>query len=347
MPADGVEPVPEWGRILLGGIGCFLLAWISLGLAAKVGGSPLWLADALLIFLVLDRSGNALAGHLVAGAAGIVTAYFLLTGAFVAPAALLAVGSILHVALARLLLLRFAPDAARLESAGALAHLLLWSALLTPIAGALVMTGVALTNDGLFSVARHICFLVGRERRRHRHSAAFHCVAGVFGASRSQAAAEPPVGSPARPGAGGAAGSDLAPADRRASAAAWPAGGVVVGAAAGFQDHVAAVRHARAAADGRLCAGLCGRFYDVATQPRDAGAGTAGLSARHHPARLVRQPVHPGAARRRSRPPGGLAGAARRDGCRAGGDRHPDAQRQGRAVEPRRRAHLRLAARRG
>ena len=145
--------MPQWGRILLGGVGCFLLAWISLGLAAKVGGAPLWLADALLIFLVLDRSGNALAGHLVAGAAGIVIAYLLLTGAFVAPAALLAVGSILHVALARLLLRRFAPDAARLESAGALAHLLLWSALLTPIAGALVMTGVALTNDGLFSAA--------------------------------------------------------------------------------------------------------------------------------------------------------------------------------------------------
>src|SRR4030095_2916539 len=153
MPADGVEPVPQWGRILLGGIGCFLLAWISLSLAAKVGGAPLWLVDALLIFLVLDRSGNALAGHLVAGAAGIVVAYLLLTGAFVAPAALLAVGSMLHVALARLLLRRFAPDAARLESAGALAHLLLWSALLTSIASALVMTGVALTNDGLFSVA--------------------------------------------------------------------------------------------------------------------------------------------------------------------------------------------------
>ena len=134
--------MPEWGRILLGGVGCFLLAWISLA-----GGAALWLADALLIFLVLGRSGNALAGHLVAGAAGIVAGYLLmtrLTGPFVAPAALLAVGSILHVALARFLLLRFAPAAARLESAGALAHLLLWSALLTPIAGALVMTGGAL-----------------------------------------------------------------------------------------------------------------------------------------------------------------------------------------------------------
>lgn len=145
--------MPEWGRILLGGVGCFLLTWISLGVAAKVGGAPLWLADALLIFLVLGRSGNALAAHLVAGAAGIVAGYFLLTAAFVAPAALLAVGSILHVALARLLLGRFAPEAARLESAGALANLLLWSALLSPIAGALVMTGVALTNDGSFLIA--------------------------------------------------------------------------------------------------------------------------------------------------------------------------------------------------
>src|SRR4029453_18075267 len=108
MPADGVEPVPEWGRILLGGVGCFLLAWISLALAAKVGGAPLWPGDALLIVLVLGRSGTVLAAHLVVGAAGIIAGYVLLTGAFVVPAALLAVGSILHVALARLLLLRFA-----------------------------------------------------------------------------------------------------------------------------------------------------------------------------------------------------------------------------------------------
>ena len=145
--------MPEWGRILLGGLGCFLLAWISLGLAAKVGGAPLWLADALLIFLVLGRSGNALATHLVVGAVGIIAGYVLLAGAFVAPAAILAVGSILHVALARLLLLRFAPDTARLKSAGALANLLLWGVLLTPIAGALVMTGLAFSNDGSFLVA--------------------------------------------------------------------------------------------------------------------------------------------------------------------------------------------------
>jgi len=149
-------PVPEWGRILLGGIGCFLLAWTGLGVAAQVGGAPLWLADALLIFLALDRSGRALAGHLVAGAAGIVAAYLLLTRTFAAPAALLAIGSILHVALARLLLRRFAPEAARLESAGALAHLLLWSVLLTPIAGAFVMTGVALIHDGRVPVVAGI-----------------------------------------------------------------------------------------------------------------------------------------------------------------------------------------------
>ncbi len=138
--------MPEWGRILLGGIGCFLLAWVSLA-----GGAALWLADALLIFLVLGRSGSALAGHLLAGGTGIVAGYLLmtgLTGPFVAPASGLAVGSILHVALARLLLRQFAPEAARLESAGALAHLLLWSALLTPIAGALVMTGGALILPG-------------------------------------------------------------------------------------------------------------------------------------------------------------------------------------------------------
>jgi two-component system, sensor histidine kinase len=143
--------VPEWGRILLGGVGCFLLAWISL-----VSGAVLWLVDALLIFLVLGRSGGALAGPLVAGAAGIVAGYALRTeliGAFVAPAALLAVGSILHVALARFLLLRFAPDAERLESAGALAHLLLWSALPTPIVGALVVAGGTLTYGGIFPVA--------------------------------------------------------------------------------------------------------------------------------------------------------------------------------------------------
>jgi PAS domain S-box-containing protein len=139
--------VPEWSRILLGGLGCFALAWISLGLAAEAHGAPLWLADALLIVLVLGRSGPVLAAQLAAGAAGIIAGYVLLTGGFVAPAALIAGGSILHVALARWLLLRFAPDAARLGSAGALAQLLLWSALLTPIAGALVVAVGILSDD--------------------------------------------------------------------------------------------------------------------------------------------------------------------------------------------------------
>jgi len=133
-----------------------LLTWVSLA-----GGAALWLADALLIFFVLGRSGRALASYLLAGGAGIVAAYLLMTGLvgpYVAPASGLAVGSILHVALARLLLRRFAPEAARLESAGALAHLLLWSALLTPIAGALVMTGggliLTLTYDISMPVAQ-------------------------------------------------------------------------------------------------------------------------------------------------------------------------------------------------
>lgn len=141
--------MPEWGRVLLGGIGCFLLAWISLGVAAKVGGAPLWLADALLISLVLGRPGKALAGHLVAGAAGILAAYLLLARVFVPTAALLAAASMLHVALSWLLLRRFAPDAARIQSAAALAHLLLWSVLLTPAAGAVVFAGGAWADHGL------------------------------------------------------------------------------------------------------------------------------------------------------------------------------------------------------
>ena len=150
--------MPEWGRILLGGIGCFLLAWISLALAAKVDGSPLWLADALLIFLVLDRSGRALAVNLAVGATGILIAYLLVAEAFVAPAVLLALASILHVALARFLLVRFAPEAARLETARALVHLLLWSALLSPIAGAIVMASAALSGDGSLSAMQGFVF---------------------------------------------------------------------------------------------------------------------------------------------------------------------------------------------
>jgi len=146
-------PVPQWGRILLGGIGCFLLAWINLGLA-KVDGSTFWLADALLISLVLDRSDRTLAISLIAGAFGILIAYLLTAQAFVAPGMLVAVASILHAALARFLLLRFAPEAVRLETAGALVHLLLWCALLSPIAGAVVMAGVALSGDGSLSAVQ-------------------------------------------------------------------------------------------------------------------------------------------------------------------------------------------------
>ena len=141
--------MPEWGRILLGGIGCFLLAWIWGGLSATVGGSWLWLVDALLIFLVLDRSGRALAIYLAAGAIAILLAYVVATKAFAVPALLMAVASILHVALARFLLVRFAPGAARLETAAALVHLLLWCALLSPIAGAVVMAGLALSGGWL------------------------------------------------------------------------------------------------------------------------------------------------------------------------------------------------------
>ncbi|HEX6120009.1 MAG TPA: hypothetical protein VFZ03_11230, partial [Dongiaceae bacterium] len=59
----------QWGRILLGGIGCFLLAWVGLETAGST--IPLWLPDALLIFLTLGQSGRALATGLIAGFAGI------------------------------------------------------------------------------------------------------------------------------------------------------------------------------------------------------------------------------------------------------------------------------------
>ncbi|WP_119299923.1 PAS domain S-box protein [Dongia deserti] len=140
--------MPEWGRVLLGGVGCFLLAWLSLAMASGIDGSPLWLADALLIFLVLDRADHALAINLAAGALGMLLAYLLVAGPFVAPAVLVPVAGVLHAALARFLLVRFAPDAVRLATAGALVQVLLWTALLSPIAGAVVMAGVALSGDG-------------------------------------------------------------------------------------------------------------------------------------------------------------------------------------------------------
>jgi PAS domain S-box-containing protein len=144
--------VAYWGRILLGGLGCFLLAWAGLVLAGKLGGPSLWLVDALLLFLVLDRSGRVLDGLLLAGGAGILLACLLVTRAFVAPALLVAVASLLHVAIGRFLLIRFAPAAPRLETPAALARLLLWCALLSPLAGALVMAGMALAGDGSLSM---------------------------------------------------------------------------------------------------------------------------------------------------------------------------------------------------
>ncbi|HEV8389225.1 MAG TPA: PAS domain S-box protein [Dongiaceae bacterium] len=146
--------MPELGRILLGGVGCFLLAWIPMGFAAIAGGWWLWLVDALLIFLVLDRSGRTLAIDLAVAAMVILLAYFLVAHALTVPALVLAAASILHVAVARLLLVRFAPDAAQLETAGALAHLLLWCALLSPIAGALVLAGAALPGHGWLSATQ-------------------------------------------------------------------------------------------------------------------------------------------------------------------------------------------------
>ena len=101
--------MPEWGRVLLAGFGCFLLAWLSLWLASPTGGMLLWLPDALLIHLAMDRSGRALGAMLAAGAIGIVFATLPAGGAVNGTAVLLAAASILHVALARFLLLRYAP----------------------------------------------------------------------------------------------------------------------------------------------------------------------------------------------------------------------------------------------
>jgi PAS domain S-box-containing protein len=146
--------MPEWGRILLGGIGCFLLAWVSLVMAVRVDVAPLWLVDALLIFLVLHRSDHALAIRLAVGGIGILLAYLLVAGSLVAPALLVTAASLVHVAIARFLLVRFAPEAPRLETAGALVHVLLWCALLSPIAGAIVMAVATLAGDGWLSTSQ-------------------------------------------------------------------------------------------------------------------------------------------------------------------------------------------------
>jgi PAS domain S-box-containing protein len=152
--AGGVEPVPEWGRILLGGLGSFLLAWLSLGIAPGIAAAPLWLADALLICLALDRAGRDLAVGLAAGGAGILLACLLVAGALVVAVALVPIASILHVALARFLLLRLAPESPRLATPGALAHVLLWSALVSPVPAAFVMAGSALSGDGSLTAAQ-------------------------------------------------------------------------------------------------------------------------------------------------------------------------------------------------
>lgn len=129
--------MPEWGRILTGGIGCFLLALAALALNSA--GVLLWLADALLIFLVLDRPSRSLAMILAAGATGIALAWMAFPETSVTQGLFLALGSVLHAASAQYLLRRFSPTAVRLDTARSLAHLLLWCALLSPITGAVIM----------------------------------------------------------------------------------------------------------------------------------------------------------------------------------------------------------------
>jgi PAS domain S-box-containing protein len=130
--------VPEWSRILLGGLGYFVLAWAGLVLNAKVGGMPLWLADALLIFLVVGRSGTSLAGVLAAGAFGVLASHWA-QGAALALGITHTAAAVAETLIARWALARFAPNAARLENAGALVRLLLWGATLPPVAGAILV----------------------------------------------------------------------------------------------------------------------------------------------------------------------------------------------------------------
>jgi PAS domain S-box-containing protein len=129
--------VPEWSRILLGGLGCFVLAWAGLVLDAKVGGMPLWLADALLIFLVLGRSGASLAGVLAAGAIGVLASHWA-HGAAIGPTVAHTAAAVADALIARWALSRFAPNAIRLGNAGALVQLLLCAGVLPPIAGAML-----------------------------------------------------------------------------------------------------------------------------------------------------------------------------------------------------------------
>ena len=129
--------MPKWSRILLGGLGCFVLAWAGLVLDAKVGGMPLWLADALLVFLVVGRSGASFAAVLAAGTLGVLASHWA-HGAAVAPTIAHAAAAVVEALIARWALARFAPDAPRLETAGALVRLLLGGAVLPPAAGAVL-----------------------------------------------------------------------------------------------------------------------------------------------------------------------------------------------------------------
>lgn len=100
----------ESRRILIGGLGCFLLAWAGLALDAKVDGLPLWLADGLLIFLVVGRPFGAVAAVLAAGAIGVFAAH-LPQGTAIPIAVSQAAASVLAALLARWGLARLAPVA--------------------------------------------------------------------------------------------------------------------------------------------------------------------------------------------------------------------------------------------
>ncbi len=167
--------MPSWGRILLGGLGCCVLAWGGLLLDARLGGMPLWLADALLIFLVLHGSGAALAATLAAGAAGIMAGHWLNGAA--APATFVhGAAAIVEALIARWALARFAPGAMQLENAGALVRLLLWGAALPPVAGA-ALVGLddrlpdRLRELRLVLLPEPLLVLRGGERLRRVHQA--------------------------------------------------------------------------------------------------------------------------------------------------------------------------------
>ncbi|HSE75378.1 MAG TPA: PAS domain S-box protein, partial [Dongiaceae bacterium] len=76
------------------------------------------------------------AAGLIAGFAGIVLADVAIAGAPTVPGLVLAAASGLHAALARVLLMRVAPAAQYLDAPGALARLLLWCAVVSPLPAA-------------------------------------------------------------------------------------------------------------------------------------------------------------------------------------------------------------------